>query len=172
MNAVSELFLYVDCENRLDVEDYLDRKVINTEIRDNHGNTPLIIASRSGYVDIVNLLLDRGADIEGTNNDVRTPLITAIIYWKLEVVKLLLKRGADVERKKKSIMPSPLYFAFENKRIDIIEELLEYGADYFEDKDMFEIMFEYLNIEEIKQVEQILENIRIRGSGIKPVKMV
>lgn len=60
-----------------------------------HG--PLVmIAAKLGYVDMVRLLLDRGADIELTDDLGATALMGAARTSNLEIVRLLLDRGADV----------------------------------------------------------------------------
>lgn len=68
-------------------------------VRDTAGWTPLHEACNHGYVDIVNILLDFGADINdkgGPCCDGITPLHDAAINGQLEVVDVLIKRGASV----------------------------------------------------------------------------
>jgi ankyrin repeat protein len=53
--------------------------VISLEERDDQGGTPLIIADHKGYTNIVELLLDNGADIDAWEyNTGKTALIYAI----------------------------------------------------------------------------------------------
>jgi ankyrin repeat protein len=56
---------------------------------------PLIMA-REGHVEIVTLLLDRGAMIDEIVPEDENPLIQASAEGRLETVKLLLARGANV----------------------------------------------------------------------------
>ena len=58
------------------------------------GRTPLYAACESGSVKIVELLLNKGCDIEARRNDNSTPLIVASVFGHYEVVELLLARGA------------------------------------------------------------------------------
>ena len=55
----------------------------------------LIAATENDHLDIVRLLLQRGADVDGTTTDGDTPLIVATEYAHLNIVKELLAKGAN-----------------------------------------------------------------------------
>ena len=59
------------------------------------GDTPLHSAARWGRIEIVNMLIDAGAQIDPKNALNQTPLHYAVVYQHSEVVKALLKAGAD-----------------------------------------------------------------------------
>ena len=63
------------------------------------GATPLSDASLNGQVDIVKLLIKRGANVEATNRDGNTPLHVAAFLCRTEIVKLLLEKNAPVLKK-------------------------------------------------------------------------
>lgn len=59
------------------------------------GSTPLHIALRSGRVELINALLDAGANIEAVNNNGDTPLSVAVDRLQVDMVEALLRRGAN-----------------------------------------------------------------------------
>jgi len=66
-------------------------------VTDEAGNTPLHLACRSGSVEIANLLIDAGADINAVNSQGMTPLRTAIHARRADVAVLLLDKGAGTD---------------------------------------------------------------------------
>jgi ankyrin repeat protein len=60
------------------------------------GLTRLIHAIRLGYVEMVQLMIDEGADIEETGRGSKTPLMYAIESNNIPASKLLIKSGANV----------------------------------------------------------------------------
>ena len=60
----------------------------------NH-ETPLILATWKGHLDIINLLLDCGANVNAAT-DLHTPLILSAEGDREDILEHLLKRGADV----------------------------------------------------------------------------
>ncbi len=58
----------------------------------------LIFAIRNDQAAVVELLLDRGADVNARDEHGYTPLIGTIEYGSLKMVKLLVARGADVNQ--------------------------------------------------------------------------
>ena len=65
-------------------------------IGDEAGRMSLYLAARKGHIEVLKLLLDKGADISVANADGWTPLNAAASSGHLEVVKLLLDQGADI----------------------------------------------------------------------------
>jgi hypothetical protein len=65
------------------------------EMRDRDAQTALALASQAGLVQIVQLLLERGALVNGLANKGRSPLFYAAGSGNIEVVAELLKAGAD-----------------------------------------------------------------------------
>ncbi len=59
------------------------------------GSTMLSIAALMGHTEIVELLLEHGADVNAKSRDGSTALHTAAFLGRVETVKLLLEKGAD-----------------------------------------------------------------------------
>ena len=98
---------------------------INAPRQNNSGLTPLILASSNNLPDMVNYLLNNGADPNLGNNEGKMPLHIAIENNNIDMVRALLEHGADPD----SVNPEgkmPLYMAVEQNNIDIVRELLEY----------------------------------------------
>jgi ankyrin repeat protein len=57
--------------------------------------TPLMIATRADRVGAMQVLLDRGADVNRCHPLLGTPLMIAVSQENVEAVKLLLARGAN-----------------------------------------------------------------------------
>lgn len=79
------------------VREILEKGVLEIDGRDNCGMTPLHRACEGRKVEIVELLLGAGADVNGDNtgNDT-TPLHHACRGRRVDVVEVLLKAGANV----------------------------------------------------------------------------
>jgi ankyrin repeat protein len=96
------------------------------------GYTPLMTSVIQDDVTIINLLLDKGVDINAQKNDGETALMCAITNENINATDLLLKRGADVDKRDQDGC-SPLHFNHVNGHHDgvfkISESLIKYGAD-------------------------------------------
>jgi len=91
------------------------------------GRTALILASMNGRIEIVELLLAKGADPNIVDKYDKTALIVASISGNTDIVKLLLDRGTDldiVDNYGTALMWTSMY-----GRIDIVELLLAKGSD-------------------------------------------
>jgi len=113
------------------------RQLLETKIKDgDQVTTPLIIASRNGNMESVQLLVSLKADIEARGtvkvgdqvSESCTPLWAAAANGHLYVVKLLLEENADVNSRTLS-NSTPLRAATYDGRVDIVSYLVENGAD-------------------------------------------
>lgn len=85
------------------VKQLLEQKSL-VKKRDKNGNTPLMIASSFGYLDIVQELLAHKADVNAVNSWGGTALYVACQQGHIEIVKTLLEAGADVNKGKPALV--------------------------------------------------------------------
>ena len=76
----------------------------------------------------IDLLLEKGADLEAKDGDGRTPLLVAVRRTNLNTIKYLLERGADLEAKD-SRGQTALVLAVQNSALETMNLLLAQGAD-------------------------------------------
>jgi ankyrin repeat protein len=90
--------------------------------------TGLHLAAYFGVKASVQLLLDRGADVNLKESEGRTSLCWASESGHIEVVRLLLKKGADLEAAD-GYGWTPLHLALWSGHIEVVRLLLEEGVD-------------------------------------------
>jgi ankyrin repeat protein len=96
--------------------------------RDEEGDTPLHLAIRLGFEDMVKILLNSGADLELLDNNRLTPLMLAIKYFYPRIVMLLLGEGADVNRRDGEEGETALHMAAAGSNKEGIKILLGHKA--------------------------------------------
>jgi hypothetical protein len=77
----------------------LEGEEINVDAKDSSSRTPLSWAAQRGYGAVVQLLLEKGADIMAKECNGWTTLHRAAANGHKEIVQLLLEKGADIEAK-------------------------------------------------------------------------
>lgn len=104
------------------------------------GGTPLRLSCSIGNMDMCQILIDAGADVNHVGRYGRTPLIIACAEGKLDVVKLLINTCADVDSTNDDASIGTnigcLKLASMQGRIDIYNTLckkLYHGRNYDED---------------------------------------
>ena len=90
--------------------------------------TPTHVAARVGHAaDILSILHDHGADLEGRGINGQTPLHRASMNGKLEAGRCLLVRGADINARNDDGW-TPFYHAAYFGNVEFTRMLLEHGA--------------------------------------------
>lgn len=126
-----ELFKRVLAAGNLRLVEVAVEQGANVNASGSHGDPPLWIALETRNLDIVRLLLERGADANGTR--AKRPLGRA---HTPAAVELLVAHGADVNARSGYRCDSPLHaladaalFNFPDEGFDAIERLVALGAD-------------------------------------------
>ena len=90
--------------------------------------TSLIWASGNGYTDVVEYLIEKGANINQKMREDVTPLMWACVKEQIDIMELLIKKGADINVKDEE-GDTPLMHASNYGYMDIVEMLVEKGAN-------------------------------------------
>ena len=91
--------------------------------------TPMHVAAQNGHVNILSLLLENGADLEGLDDYIMTPLHRASWVGRLDAVRFLLDHGANIQARDRDGW-TPLYCAvLTENNIQVVQFLLDRGAD-------------------------------------------
>jgi ankyrin repeat protein len=92
-------------------------------------DSALYSAAAYDRVEIVHLLLRRGANPNITTDDQQTPLQLAAYFGSTEVVEMLIAAGADVNTAETANGHTALVAAARNGHTEVIRMLLDAGAD-------------------------------------------
>ena len=115
------------------------------------GQDALFWAAAEGHVEVIETLIEAGADFRTPLSSGFTPLLFAVRQGRIPAVKALVKAGADVNEvvavKANPKLPeterplragtTPLHVAVANGHLELAAELLEAGADPNSDKQGF-----------------------------------
>ena len=116
-------FSYEIIKNIIKNEPSIDAKEINSR--------PLLhyAVRNKDACKIINLLVEKGADINLYDDNLKTPLCNAIFTeCSYEIIDFLIKKGANVNFIGEELIP-PLYYAINMQRYDIVKLLIDNGAD-------------------------------------------
>ena len=101
---------------------------------ENGGPSPLWAAAFSSHTDIVQFLVEEGAEVNWQSEDRGTPLYAAVSKNGTGIVRLLLEHGADANLKGGEHF-RPLNIAAYSGHLVIVRILLEYGVEVNPDDD-------------------------------------
>ncbi|WP_395463624.1 ankyrin repeat domain-containing protein [Wolbachia endosymbiont of Cantharis cryptica] len=103
----------------------------NLDAHNQGGRTPLYVAIQKGNIEVAELLIKCGANVNDNYERNRTPLHIAIGRKQLEIAKLLIKNGANVNAKTQNHGKddlTPMHFAVFANMPEFIELLASHGA--------------------------------------------
>ena len=99
-------------------------------IPENIGGTPLMYAAYVGNIEVIKLLIEKGADVNARNNHNGTALMLVAQRGDLVSVRLLLEKGADARVRHASGYTALMYAAAsENSDPELIRAFLARGVE-------------------------------------------
>lgn len=136
------------------------------EEKDEEGQTPLMIACKGSFPDVVEYLVNKGVDINIENNNGGTALSISVVRGDASNVRTLLNAGATSDDRYKRI----LYRALEFGNNEILLLLIDKDVDYYgrnnDGNTILEAATSYLGSALIKTTEN-LEAVRILVEEVK-----
>ncbi|KAK3095975.1 hypothetical protein FSP39_021528 [Pinctada imbricata] len=111
-----------------DVVKVLDTGDVSTDVNDKYGFSALMQASQKGYLEIMEVLLEKGADVHLQNDAGKTALMLACFAGQFEAVKLLRQHGAkydDYDRGGSTAM----HWAVDGGNVRLLDWMIKDGAD-------------------------------------------
>lgn len=121
------------------------------EEMDRYGWTPLMIACSKGHRNIIDFLLNKGANPDTSDKRDCTPLIISCKYGHLQVVCKLISIGVDLNSKDIDGVTA-LIMASANGHMDIVKELLVSGVDMEEWDNEGKSFYDYLNDDQKNEI--------------------
>jgi len=163
--AEPDIYSSVALGEKEKVEQFLtaNPELVNTD-KNWYGMTPLHVAARYGRLEIVKLLLDRGADINagdkrGMTGSQQTPLYAALSANQFEVEKYLLEKGADVNSAN-SHGKTPLHLAATHRDVRTVRLLLDHGANVLAQDSDKKIPFDLAADRNRKEIAELIKNYK------------
>jgi ankyrin repeat protein len=101
---------------------------VNEGMNPHYSFTPLLIATQLGNVELVKLLLEKGAKPDVYNRDIGTPCKLAVENNDLEILRILLEKGANPNYMGRRSF-SPLMLAIVDENQKAVQLLLKFKAD-------------------------------------------
>lgn len=101
---------------------------VDSQTDSNH-DTALTVACSNGHEDLVQLLLNRGPDVEHRDKKGFTSLMLAATAGHAKIVEILLNKHADLEAQSERTKDTALSLACSSGRYEVVEILLARGAN-------------------------------------------
>ncbi|KAK5645047.1 hypothetical protein RI129_006347 [Pyrocoelia pectoralis] len=138
----------------------------NINYADKKQRTPLLLAAEKGYTQVVQLLLENGADVNAENNCNLTALCYAVMQSDEKGVKMLLDYGAHTEYHTSSGV-TPLLLASSIGCLEIVKLLVNYKCDLsVKDNQQCTALFlasEAGHIEIVKYLSDKCDNLEVKN---------
>ncbi|XP_071084672.1 inversin-B-like [Haliotis cracherodii] len=112
-----------------DVKRILEAGQVDVNCLDRCGWTPVMWAAKCGHREVVELLVNEGADVSLVNDDGDNTLHFACMGGDVETVKFVLSQNVRNVNSRGRWSRTPVVAAAENGRKEVIEVLVSDGAD-------------------------------------------
>lgn len=119
-NAAGDIFDLVKAGDAAGVEQAL-ASGIDVNVRDELGQTPMVVAALAGQGDVAWVLLRHGADIMARTDKGMTALHAAAFAGDFEILGLLLDNGASIKDQDNFAHITPLHAAAEENHLWSVE---------------------------------------------------
>lgn len=150
----------IELDEKQKLADLLIRKGLDVNQKDKHDTTSLLLAAKQEYKELLQLLLENGADPNIKNDSQEIPLL---VTHDEETVKLLVEHGVDVNTQfEEENIPSDLYVAFTAGDPGLLEFLIERGLDINTQGFGGYVLFYAIDSGEIEKVKYLVE----RGADV------
>lgn len=93
------------------------------------GKTPIFYAVENGHIDMVKLLMEKGAKINVRDDEGRGPLTMAAIKGNDAMVKAMVEAGGEIDSKGKEGMTALMIYADKKDGLPMVKYLVQKGAD-------------------------------------------
>ncbi len=126
---------------------------------------PLKYVIKSGKLDLLKYLVEKGIDFHTPNSYGVIPLHYAARWGRFEMVQYLVENGADVNAHNEEI-GTPLYYAVQSKNLEIVRYLVEKGVEVNAyDEDMGTPLLEAARVDCLAIVQYLVENGAVVNVG-------
>lgn len=124
-DASADIFDLVNAGDAVGVEQALASGV-DVNIRDELGQTPMVVAALAGEAEVAWALLAHGPDLMARTDRGMTPLHAAAFSGDREILEMLVENGAAVDDQDNFAHITPLHAAAEENHVGVVEQLV-YG---------------------------------------------
>lgn len=139
--------------HQLKVEKLLTPENINCRDTQGRNSTPLHLAAGYNNIEVVEFLLNQGADVNAVDKGGLIPLHNASSYGHVDIAALLIKHGTAVNAVDKWGY-TPLHEAAQKGRTQLCALLLAHGADPTATNQENQTAFDLASAEDVKSLLQ------------------
>ncbi len=150
------------------VEALIAKNPALTDAKDEMGLTPLIYAVSRGHREVVELLLNEGADVNTQDDAGYSPVHIAAFRGNKEMLEFLIKKGANLNRKNEMGVTALHDMAMQGQK-EIVALLIDNGADFMMRDTSGDAALQLASNHGQKEIVELLltkgANVNQKGSG-------